>query len=139
MVEVTTEVLTESYTRKHLLERPSLALLYGRDAQPLLKGLCYSQRLHTRTFLPFKYQCFQVYLLHGTCVENFLRSFPLWSDNDHKPEFPQAHLDKMRPLLPNGEEIPGCAFRIEHGWPKSNGYVVKRLKPSRPCPLEYLG
>jgi len=38
----------------------------------------------------------------------------------------------MRPLLPNGEEIPDCDFRIEYKWPKSKVYVVKRLEPNDP-------
>jgi len=34
--------------------------------------------------------------------------------------------------LPNGEEIPDCAFRIEHRLPESRVYVVKRLEPDDP-------
>ena len=38
----------------------------------------------------------------------------------------------MRPLLPNGVEIPDCDFRKEYGRSKSKSYVIKRLEPSDP-------
>lgn len=38
----------------------------------------------------------------------------------------------MKPLLPNGEEIPDCNFRIEHRLLESRVYVVKRLEPDDP-------
>ena len=38
----------------------------------------------------------------------------------------------MRPLLPNGEEIPNCEFRLEYGGPSSKSHVIKRLECSDP-------